>query len=231
MLHVTKDKPIKRAFLKTQVYDFLKEQIINNRLDTNEIYSEQYFSNTLNISRTPIREAILQLSHEKLVEIQPNRGFRIRLVTEEELKEIYEIRKVIEGYCCVQLAQNHTLPEARNVLKNLVNYVKNMEEDVSFEKGSLSLMHDDSGFHMDIVKYSGNNHMINIMLDLRAQIKSIGVETFRIEGRKETTIKEHNMIYQALAKGDSVKAKEALENHLINGEYCLIKSLQLRRSS
>jgi DNA-binding GntR family transcriptional regulator len=231
MLHVGKGIPIKRSFLKTQVYDYLKEQIINNRLDINEIYSEQYFSNILNISRTPIREAILQLSHEKLIEIQPNRGFLIRLITEEELKEIYEIRKVIEGYCCAQLARNHILPEAKNVLKNLGNYINHMQEDISCEKGSLSFMDDDSDFHMDIVKYSQNNHMINIMLDLRAQIKSIGVETFKIEGRKETTINEHNMIFLALTAGDSTKAREALENHLINGEYCLKNSLLVKKLS
>ncbi len=231
MLHSTGELfQIKRQLLKTQVYDYLKEKIINNEFDKNEIYSEQYFANILDVSRTPIREAILQLSHEKLIEILPNKGFSIREITEEELKEIYEIRKVIEVFCCIKLAKDNNSLEGKNVIKKLGDYIKNMENDLTLTNGSLALMDDDTDFHMEIVNYSNNRYMIDLILDLKTQIKSIGIGTFKIKGRKKSTIDEHYLILQALIKGDCEKASQAIENHLINAEDVLIKNHLLAKN-
>ena len=82
---------LQRISLKAQVYEYLKQAIINGDLKVGEIYSEQYFADKLSISRTPVREAILQLQHENMVEVKANRGIIVKPLLLDEIKKIIEI--------------------------------------------------------------------------------------------------------------------------------------------
>lgn len=78
---------LQRISLKAQVYEYLKQAIINGDLKIGEIYSEQYFADKLSISRTPVREAILQLQHENMVEVKANRGIIVKPLLLDEIKK------------------------------------------------------------------------------------------------------------------------------------------------
>ena len=99
---------LQRISLKAQVYEYLKQAIINGDLKVGEIYSEQYFADKLSISRTPVREAILQLQHENMVEVKANRGIIVKPLLLDEIKKIIETRLAIEGYSYYILAKNLT---------------------------------------------------------------------------------------------------------------------------
>ena len=82
--------PIRR--LQDEAYDYLKEKILAGELVEGELYSESQLTQTLNMSRTPVRDALLRLNMEGFLEIYPSRGFMIRNVGMAEIKETLEIR-------------------------------------------------------------------------------------------------------------------------------------------
>ena len=104
---------LQRISLKAQVYEYLKQAIINGDLKVGEIYSEQYFADKLSISRTPVREAILQLQHENMVEVKANRGIIVKPLLLDEIKKIIETRLAIEGYSSSILAKNLTTKDKK----------------------------------------------------------------------------------------------------------------------
>lgn len=103
--------PIKRIALKEQAYNYLKNAILEVEIESRGIYSEQHFADRLNVSRTPIREAVLQLSQEGLVEIHPHLGVSIRELSAAEIEELFQVRTAIEGYCRKTAAEGARTPQ------------------------------------------------------------------------------------------------------------------------
>ena len=119
---------LQRISLKAQVYEYLKQAIINGDLKVGEIYSEQYFADKLSISRTPVREAILQLQHENMVEVKANRGIIVKPLLLDEIKKIIETRLAIEGYSSSILAKNLTTKEGKNLIYLLEDNLSKQQE-------------------------------------------------------------------------------------------------------
>ena len=109
--------PIRR--LQDEAYDYLKEKILAGELVEGELYSESQLTQTLNMSRTPVRDALLRLNMEGLLEIYPSRGFMIRNVGMAEIKETLEIRCALEGYAAYVLAERNETREAREIVRRL----------------------------------------------------------------------------------------------------------------
>ena len=143
--------PIRR--LQDEAYDYLKEKILAGELVEGELYSESQLTQTLNMSRTPVRDALLRLNMEGLLEIYPSRGFMIRDVGMAEIKETLEIRCALEGYAAYVLAERNETREAREVIRRL-----NKSIDVDEQ-----MLHDGK---LDIRKFAENNIAFhNIMID------------------------------------------------------------------
>ena len=85
--------------LQSQAYNTLKEQILSNILTPGTLYSETRISKELGISRTPMREALQCLSQDGYITVIPSRGFMIRQLSRESMRESIQIRCAIEGFC------------------------------------------------------------------------------------------------------------------------------------
>ncbi|MDO4793666.1 MAG: GntR family transcriptional regulator [Filifactor alocis] len=77
--------------LKEHVYNYISDEIKNKNLDANEKINEQEICNKLGVSRTPVREALIQLSSDGLLEITPRRGFRVKSLTMKEAQDLYAV--------------------------------------------------------------------------------------------------------------------------------------------
>ena len=143
--------PIRR--LQDEAYDYLKEKILAGELVEGELYSESQLTQTLNMSRTPVRDALLRLNMEGFLEIYPSRGFMIRNVGMAEIKETLEIRCALEGYAAYVLAERNETREAREVIRRL-------NESIDVDE---QMLHDGK---LDIRKFAENNIAFhNIMID------------------------------------------------------------------
>ncbi len=219
---------IKRITLKKQAYDYLKNAILNDEFKLDIIYSEQYFADLLNISRTPVRESILHLEQEGFVNILPNRGISIKQLSESEIKQMFQLRTAIGGYCCKFAAENIKTEKGIDLLKTLEQHIEE-EKKIFFAHGKpIQYMEQDTSFHLSVVQFTENNQLIEIMNNLRSRINQIGIKTFYKEGRMENTFKEHQAIFHFIRNGDGINAYNAAQNHFNNAQECILSSSTLK---
>ena len=105
--------------LQSQAYDTLKEQILSNILTPGVLYSETKISKELGISRTPMREALQCLSQDGYITIIPSRGFKIRQLSKESMRESIQIRCAIEGFCVHLIASQPSEKRCQKLLKDM----------------------------------------------------------------------------------------------------------------
>ena len=200
--------------MKAQVYDYLKQAIINGDLTADEIYSEQYFADKLNISRTPVREAILQLQHENMVEVKANRGIVVKPLYLDEIKKIVETRLAIEGYSCSVLAGQLGLQAADECIKQLEENLLRQKAALAEPDAHYKFMVLDLEFHQLIIDFTQNNYFTEIIRMLRARLEIATLKSLHEDRRLEAALHEHMLIVDALKTGVSHKAFEAFEFHM-----------------
>ena len=203
---------IERVTLKMQAYNYLKKQIIDGELKHDEVYTEQGFAEKLNISRTPVREAILHLAQEGYITIQSNRGIQVKELSKEEIKDILQMREAIEGFCAEYAAERKG--ENKELVCILKKYIDEEEKNISHEE----FIKNDIEFHTAIVDFCKNRIMKEAFINLRNQINRIGLKSFDNEERIKETLREHKEIVNAVESGDTALAKAAVKRHL---ESCL----------
>ena len=171
--------------LQDEAYDYLKECILSGELVPDELYSETRMTKLLNMSRTPVRDALLRLNMEGYIEIFPSRGFAIKKVSTSEIRETLEIRCALEGYATYVLAEQMDSAAAREVIFKLNECISEQDQILG--------MH-----NPDIVRFVDLNFLFhNIMIDF-LQNETI-TQTYR---KLESTIKE--MTYRRLRRHPEV---------------------------
>lgn len=201
--------------LQYQAYHTIKEQILSKSLDSEVLYSETRLAKELGISRTPLREALQYLSQEGYITIIPSRGFMIRRLDKETMRESIQVRCAIEGFC-VHLAAGC------EDKKRLHTLLKDMEESLARQKTALSAKNfpesfteEDHQFHMLLVHFAENGEFDHLFQRLLYTIHLTTANALTVAGRAQATYEEHLTFYQHLKKGDSIQAYQVLINHLM----------------
>lgn len=205
---------LKKVSYKDQVYEYLKEAIIKGELKPGEIYSEQQFADMLNISRTPVREAVLQLKSEDLVEIYNNRGLGVKAISLEDIQQILQARSAIEGYSVRYLAKRVETPEGKEALEALRICLEQAEGLVQDEADHYEYMKADIEFHGIIVRFTQNIYFIRMIDQMRTRMEQATVNSLTLKNRHIDALQEHKVIFSHLCKGDVEKAVEALQEHM-----------------
>lgn len=207
---------IQRVSIKEQVYQHLKKAIINGDLKTGEIYSEQMFATQLNISRTPVREAVLQLKQENMLEVYNNRGIMVKPLLFEEIKKIIQARTAIEGYGVRYLARHFDTPAAQEIFIGMDTSLQ--LEEAAMHKGEefYDFMQADMDFHGLIVQFTENEYFINVIQMLRSRIEKATVNSLKQAGRMRVAIQEHGQLLALLKRGDEAAAGASFELHMKN---------------
>lgn len=201
--------------LQYQAYHTIKEQILSKSLDSEVLYSETRMAKELGISRTPLREALQYLSQEGYITIIPSRGFMIRRLDKETMRESIQVRCAIEGFC-VHLAAGCEDKKRVNIL------LKDMEESLTRQKAALSAKNfpesfteEDHKFHMLLVHFAENSEFNHLFQRLLYTIHLTTANALTVAGRAQATYEEHLSFYQHLKKGDSLQAYNVLITHLM----------------
>ncbi|MEY8354247.1 GntR family transcriptional regulator [Lachnospiraceae bacterium 54-53] len=201
--------------LQSQAYNTIKEQILNKSLDSEVLYSETRLAKELGISRTPLREALQCLSQDGYITIIPSRGFRIRRLDKETMRESIQIRCAIEGFCI-------HLVTAREDEKHHRKLLKDMKESLTRQKAALtaknfpeSFTEEDHRFHLLLVHFARNSEFDHLFQRLLYTIHLTTANALSVTGRAQATYEEHLSLYQHLKKGDSDLAYQVLIDHLM----------------
>lgn len=169
--------------LKDHVYNYIAKKIINGELQPNEKINENEIVKKMNISRTPVREALIQLASEGLLENVPRKGFVLSHVDENTAKELYAVIGLLEGYAAKVVAPVITEKE----LKDMDFYVSSM--DLAINSNNFEMYYQlQAKFHDTYVELCGNK----ILLDTLVQMKKKFV---RKVYRKESTDDMQQVLY------------------------------------
>ncbi|PCJ56810.1 MAG: hypothetical protein COA79_17810 [Planctomycetota bacterium] len=216
-------KPVSKSkTLKESAYDEIKKIIIAGKINPDKYYSANQFATMLGISRTPVREAVMQLASEGFLVLHNGIGFKIKVSSSKEIKDFFETRKILEIY----LIQNF----AEKMEKKDLDYLE-IELDImkkySITDDAEGFIESDKNFHAYFMKKSSNDYLINIMEGLQELITIMGIKTIQQLKRKESVIEEHQNIVDALKKNDVNAAIKAMSDHLDQTEELLLSNESL----
>ncbi|KUO51191.1 MAG: hypothetical protein APF76_17025 [Desulfitibacter sp. BRH_c19] len=219
------DKLITKTTLKDQVYIYLKKAILTGEIEVGKTYSEQWFADFLGVSRTPVREAILQIRREGLLETLPCKGIVVKEISLSDIEKTFQIRLALEGFCVITLAKESNTQAAQKLISHLGNLIDKQKELANPEY-KYEFMEMDELFHREIINYIDNNKFIENFEDIRSRVERLCMDTLKMEGRMDSTIKEHNDIYQNIRSAQPWKAYTAMEDHLTNAKKLLMSCMQ-----
>lgn len=205
--------------LRWKVYHALRYDILHGRYADGEFINETAIAKELGVSRTPVREAILQLEYEGLLQTVPNRGTFVNGILEEELCDIYEIRLKIEGLVTKRATQKIT----EDSLKDLQHILELM--GFYYEKNDVEhFILQDELFHNLIYDISKSRTLKHILKDYHQYTERYREISVLCKGRMEATVAEHNKIFEAMKAGDAKAAQVAMENHVYNAYKNILKT-------
>ncbi|WP_405867287.1 GntR family transcriptional regulator [Streptomyces sp. NBC_00005] len=194
---------------REKVVDVLRAALISGELRPGQVYSAPALAPRLGVSATPVREAMLELVKEGMVEIVPNKGFRVTAVSEKQLDEYTHIRSLIEIPTTVALATTAD-PDDLKALRPFA-----MEIVTSAKKGDLiSYVEADLHFHLGLLALAGNEHLVEVVRDLRRRSRLWGLTALVEAGRLEASAMEHVELLDALLARDPEAVREVMTRHL-----------------
>lgn len=186
------------------------QKINDYELSSGEIVSDLELSNELNISRTPVREAMQQLIDIGLLERTATKVV-VRSITLTDIVEIFQIREAIEIMSVKIILSNGGLTEAQklelmDIHQNLCNDISNGNFDKNFS--------DDTAFHEKLIEYSGNSRMEDISRRISLQSQRLRWLTLLTPSRYAGTRDEHERIIQGILNQDFDSTARAIQEHL-----------------
>lgn len=194
---------------REKAYAYLKDTVLTDPAMQGEFLSEQEIADRIGVSRTPIREALLLLAAEDLVELVPKRGARVAPLTGREITELMQLRGIVERY-----AAQHVIEAGRAPVRELGEFL-DRQRTLSGPDQAKEFIDVDHLFHSSLVASVGNALLDRHYEGLRSrQVRAGVVALYNQHGRQEAVLDEHRAIVDALAAGDARAACAAIDSHL-----------------
>ncbi|MEK6441431.1 GntR family transcriptional regulator [Pseudonocardia sp. T1-2H] len=196
--------------LSRRAYLQIQQAIRDGAIRQEVLYSENELAETLGMSRTPVREALISLSREGLVAIESQRGFRLRKLSADERREIFDLRSLLEPYTARRLALVATEEDVRR-LGTLID----AQQDLRGPGQQSEFLALDEQFHLLQSELLGLERTHATMTSLRGAMWLIGFEALTLPHRHEDVIAEHRAILDAIARHDPEAAAAAAHEHIV----------------
>ncbi|MFQ3620225.1 MAG: GntR family transcriptional regulator [Spirochaetales bacterium] len=199
---------LKREALQEQVYRKIKERIITCEMLPGTVVYEDQLSLEFGTSRTPIREALLRLQREHLIDIYPRQGTFVSPISLQDIYEIYQIRLLLEP----RMARIASRQMDSKVLEQFLELFAHMNIlQLSFKEW----FQKDRELHDYIIESTRNRHLIELYRVVMDQNQRMRILAGRIPKRIESTNKEHMAILEALLTKDEDKIEQVMAAHII----------------
>ncbi len=197
-----------RGTLRAQAYTKLKYRLLNGDFPINRRLVEGTLAEQLDVSRTPVREALSRLHAEGLVTRLPEGGFAPAAPDLHSISELYEIRRALEFSALYRGEHDgDQLSELRDEWKELQNSTPETESGPEF------VLKDES-FHINLATAAGNRNLVDMLNGVNERIRIVRMHDFLTADRVQKTIEEHLAIVSHLLTDGEKRAGEALSEHL-----------------
>ena len=202
-----------RPNLRDQIYDVLRKLIITGQIKPGEKINEENIASSLKVSRTPIRETLVRLEHEGIVEITPRKGAHVVSISKKRIMDIMKVRGVLEGLVtrlAVENMTNELLNRIRKTLKTQASIVAEAKSEKRLPKAADV----DAELHAILLEGCDNEWAKNMMDIINLHLQFIRWRTVVLPGRMEKTYHEHAKIMEAIEEGDADLAEKLMRDHV-----------------
>lgn len=203
--------------LTGRVFEQIRSAIRSGELAPGSLHSVADIANQLGVSRTPVREALLQFAANGVVRFERSRGVRILKLSVKDIEEIYSLRLLLEAPSAHRAAtrmSDHERMAFRKAFAGMRKATETRDEGL-FQKHDLI-------FHESIVRAAGNERVVNVISNTRGQMHALGLSTTETRTLADI-LAVHERIYNAIIAGDADAASEAVQDHLVGTLTMLVR--------
>lgn len=210
--------PLKRRRLVDDATQTLRGAILRGRLSDGTRLRQTDLADQLGISRTPIREALVRLENEGLVELLPGGGVRVRRLNLDEAVELYDLREVLDGLAA-RLAAGRATDAARGALERALGRMRECLERQEANQWFSAHV----AFHDGIFRAAGNARLLAQAAVVRLSIRHFHPLLLRTERRLEDAYREHREIFQAIVARDAERAERLARAHIASAKAIVLR--------
>lgn len=195
--------------LKEMAFQSIKDAIISKVLEPGEVYSEQRLAEELAISKTPVREALLDLASKGFLTIIPRRGVRINTLTKKEIQDLYLFRTVLEkGIIPIIMTHLDDMTIQR------IEEINDKERDAIERNDTLECLKLNRKFHMAISLLTNNDYIVSALENIYDLIDWAGSKALLHQEYMKQYNEQHKRIIRMLKKRDSEGTQKMIEEHV-----------------
>ncbi len=219
------NEPVDRESRTEQAYRELRRRILDNELPAGTSMLEQELAELLGMSRTPVREALILLAKEGLVEVRPRQGMRVLPVSPDDMENIYQVLTALEAEAAGDIARRG-LPKRR--LKALRDAVQAMDEALD-KDDLLAWAAADNEFHRLLMDASRNERLRALVHQFWDQGHRVRMLTLRLRPKPVMSNRDHLALVEAIERRDAEAARSIHREHRIQAGQMLVGLLRQRR--
>jgi DNA-binding GntR family transcriptional regulator len=195
---------------RAQVVDTLRTAIVAGEFDTGTVYSAPALAAQLGVSPTPVREAMMHLANDGLIEIVRNKGFRIVEPSDADLDEMLELRFLLEVPTIVKVAKGG-ISDAQAARLHALAEVTVASADAQDFSGHVAA---DIAFHVAVLELGGNVQLVALVRGLRSRARLFGLTSPSKAQHLRSTSREHGELVHRIAAGDARGAQRLMRDHI-----------------
>jgi DNA-binding GntR family transcriptional regulator len=213
---------VRRSVLRSQVVDQLRDLIITGVLEPKRALVERELAESLGVSRTPVREALMELQREGLVRTKAKRGLLVSPLLASDVHEIFPLLASLERFALNELhsVEQATLDKLEQVNDTMALHLQD----------AVRLTDLDSVWHQTLFESVRIERVIEFMNVLRQQARRYAIPHMQLVGRGERSIAEHSELIALLRTGSIQDTSVRLERHWQDGASPLLEFMQSTRS-
>ncbi|MBW4706270.1 GntR family transcriptional regulator [Roseobacter sp. YSTF-M11] len=199
--------------------------IFSGQLSAGSDHLESELAERLAMSRTPVREAVLTLEAQGLLELRPRKGVRILPVSPDDMREIYDVLTELESLAAEEAARAGYRDAD---LAELTAAIDDM--DVAIAVNDLEAWADaDDRFHIELVRLGGNQRVVSIVSMMRDQVRRARAVTLFMRPKPVKSNEAHRLVYRAIKEGDAETARSTHRAHRQQSKEMLVALLERHR--
>src|SRR5262245_54102806 len=192
-----------------RAYRELRQRILDGDLLPDAQYLEQELADVLGMSRTPVREALIRLADERLVEVRPRHGARILPMSADDMREVYELLAELESLAARRVAERGLKPINLARLEDAVSQM-----DAALEENDLDTWaSSDETFHTLLVEFAGNSRLSESVALFRCQAHRARMQALKLRPKPVDSSREHAAVLDAIRRRDGDAAFVAQRRH------------------
>jgi DNA-binding GntR family transcriptional regulator len=196
--------------LKDMALRVLKNAIMSDKLKPDKIYKIEELAKSLGISKTPVREALLDLASRGFVTFLPRRGVQVNALEEKDIRDLYEFRLAMETAVMRNITPTITVGaiDKLQAINDALKVLIGSDERVEYLKK-------DREWHLVLAELTENDYLISALERVRDLVDWMGIKALVQRERMMEVFNEHNRVLDMLRKGDAAGAATAMEGHIV----------------